>query len=579
MAELLLGPVLRHVGTEDATIWVETDSPSEVEIRGRKARTFAVEGHHFAILPIEGLEPGTTTPYTVALDGQVRWPEADSSLPQSAIRTLEPGAPIRICFGSCRVALPHEPPYSLPKDEHEQGLEQDALYAIALRMLSRPVEEWPHLLLMVGDQVYVDEGSPSVREWIRSRRDVSKPPGEEVADFDEYAALYHESWGDPVIRWLFSTVSTAMVIDDHDMHDDWNISRAWTEEMRQHEWWQERVESGLMSYWIYQHIGNLSPEHLEQNPQYVEARSGADAGPMLRDFARAVGEEHQGTRWSFVRELDGARLIVLDDRTGRVLDHGRRSILDDEEWAWLLEQAQGDRDHLLIATSDPYLLAPGLHYLESWSEAVCDGAWGERASGAGERMRRALDLDHWAAFQRSFRGLAELMREIGSGKRGRAPASIGVLSGDVHHAYLAEAAFRRDAGVRSAVYQAVCSPFRNALDSREQRVVKAGMSRPFELATRSLARAIGVRDPEIRWRFTEGPFFDNQVATLELDGPASTMRLERTVRDPEGRDPRLELSFERSLSPRSAASSGGPPVSTPPAGVGVGGNQRGEEQG
>ena len=548
MAELLLGPVLRHVGTEDATVWVETDRACEVEILGHSTRTFEVEGHHFAILPIEGLEPGTETPYSVTLDGRVRWPEADSSLPQSAIRTFEPGAPIRICFGSCRVALPHEPPYSLPKDEHEQGLEQDALYALALRMLRRSTEEWPHLLLMVGDQVYVDEGSPRVREWIRSRRDVSEPPGEEVANFDEYAALYHESWGDPVIRWLFSTVSTAMVIDDHDMHDDWNISRAWVEEMSQHEWWRKRVECGLMSYWIYQHIGNLSPKHLEQNPQYLEARSSHDAGPKLREFAREVAKSRQGTRWSFVRELDGARLIVLDDRTGRVLDHGRRTILDDEEWAWLDEQARGDREHLLIATSDPYLLAPGLHHLEAWSEALCDGAWGARASAAGERLRRALDLDHWGSFRRSFDGLTKLLREVGSGKRGRPPASIGVLSGDVHHAYLAEVAFPRDAEVRSVVYQAVCSPFRNALDSHEQRMVRTAISRPADLVTRCLSRAIGVHDPEIRWRFAAGPFFDNQVATLELDGPASTLRLERTVRDPRGRDAGLELSFERSLS-------------------------------
>ena len=38
--------------------------------------------------------------------------------------------------------------------------------------------------------------------------------GEEVADFEEYTRPYWESWGDPVIRWLFSTVSIAMVFDD-----------------------------------------------------------------------------------------------------------------------------------------------------------------------------------------------------------------------------------------------------------------------------------------------------------------------------------------------------------------------------
>ena len=53
-----------------------------------------------------------------------------------------------------------------------------------------------------------------------------------------------------------------MVIDDHDMHDDWNISKAWCEEMERKEWWKERVLGGMVSYWVYQFIGNLSPAEL-----------------------------------------------------------------------------------------------------------------------------------------------------------------------------------------------------------------------------------------------------------------------------------------------------------------------------
>jgi hypothetical protein len=548
MPELVLGPVLRHVGVDDATIWVETDSPCEVEILGRTAPTFAVQGHHYAIVVIDGLEPGSETEYAVALDGERRWPEPGSEFPASAIRTLAPGAPIRIHFGSCRVALPHEPPYTLPKDDHDEGLEQDALYAVALRMLEHTSSEWPHLLLMVGDQVYVDEGSPAVRDWIRSRRDTSQPPGEEVADFEEYTRLYRESWGDPVIRWLFSTVSTAMVIDDHDMHDDWNISRSWSDEMLQHEWWRERIVAGLASYWIYQHIGNLSPDHLERNEQYRQVRELEDAWPVLSRFAREVDERGAAIRWSFVRELDGARLIVLDDRTGRVLDEGRRRIIGEDEWRWLVEQAGDAKDHLLIATSDPYLLTPALHYLEGWNERVCGGAWGERAAKLGEKMRRAVDFDHWAAFQASFHGLTELIREVGSGERGAPPATIGVLSGDVHHAYLAEIAFPRDAGVESVAYQAVCSPFRNALDSHERRTIELGATAGARVAARALARSVGVPEPGIRWRFAEGPFFDNQIASLVLDGRKSTLRLEKTIRDQSGRDPELELSFERRMS-------------------------------
>ena len=40
VAELLLGPLLRFVSEEQATIWVETDSPCEVNVLGSSALTF-----------------------------------------------------------------------------------------------------------------------------------------------------------------------------------------------------------------------------------------------------------------------------------------------------------------------------------------------------------------------------------------------------------------------------------------------------------------------------------------------------------------------------------------------------------
>jgi hypothetical protein len=169
-----------------------------------------------------------------------------------------------------------------------------------------------------------------------------------------------------------------------------------------------------------------------------------------------------------------------------------------------------------------------MHYAEAWSEAVAGGAWGKALAPLGERVRQAADLEHWAAFQESFARLTELLRSVGAGELGKAPASIVVLSGDVHHAYLCEVAFRRDAGVRSNVYQAVCSPYRNPLAARERSVIRIGASRPFELVTRALAATAGVDAPDVRWRMVgDGPWFDNQVATLRIDGRAIELRLER----------------------------------------------------
>jgi PhoD-like phosphatase len=545
MADLLLGPVLRYVSETEATIWVETSESCEVEILDRRERTFGVEGHHYALVRIEGLEPGGFYEYGVALDGEERWPP-DRDQPSSAIRTLSRDRPTDVCFGSCRVAAPHTVPYMLSRDQHPQGYELDALHVLADQMTRSERDEWPELICLLGDQVYVDEGSPAARERIRERRGTDPAPGEEVIDYEEYSWLYSESWEDPLIRWLFSTVSLSMVWDDHDMSDDWNISRSWHEEMDAKPWWHERAVAGIMSYWVYQHLGNLSPRELDDNEVYRQVRGNSDATGALREWATSIDKTASGTRWSFCRDIGGTRAIFMDSRAARVLTEDRRSIFDDDVWDWIVDHVQGDFDHLLIATTVPYLLSPGFHHLEAWNERLCDGAWGRLVARLSERLRRLADFDHWAAFQFSFQRLRGLLEEVGSGRRGLPPASILILSGDVHHAYLCDVAFRPDAGVRSTVAQVVCSPYRNPLAHHERRAIRAGFSRPFAAFARGLARLAGAPDPGIRWRLLEGPYFDNQVGTVRLDGRSASVRLDKTVAGEED-ERSLEKTFERRM--------------------------------
>jgi hypothetical protein len=337
-----------------------------------------------------------------------------------------------------------------------------------------------------------------------------------------------------------------MIFDDHEVADDWNISESWLEETRNHPWWNDQISGGHVSYWIYQHLGNLSPKELEQDGLFERVKSTDDAGPILREFAYKAHRETAGTRWSFYRDFGDTRLVMMDSRGGRVLERGHRSMVDADEWRWIEEHATGGFDHLLLGTSLPVLLGPGVHHLQAWNEAVCSGAWGERATKWGEKTRRSLDLDHWSSFNDSFVRLTDLIQRVGAGERGRPPASILVLSGDVHHGYLAESTFYDD-GVESSVYQAVCSPLRNSLPGDKSRLQRAGWTKPGELAGRTLSRLVGVRDPEMRWRLThEGLWFENQVATLELENQRATLTFEKAVLDHSGK-PNLEKIYEHRL--------------------------------
>ena len=540
MASLMLGPVLRHAAGTEATVWVETNAPCTVTVLGCEARTFTCGGHHYALVHVTGLEPGTPTPYEVHLDGERVWPD-DDGWPPSVIRPVADDAPLDIVFGSCRTAYPHEPPYTLRKDEHPEGREVCALRALALGLRDKPPEQWPGALIHLGDQIYADEVDPRTQDLIK---------GDGIADFHEYTLLYKVSWSEPSIRWLMSTVPNSMIFDDHDVIDDWNTSQDWLEEIRATDWWDERIIGAFVSYWIYQHLGNLSPEALREDPMFQRVHELDDALEMLRDFAYHADRDVTTARWSFCRDLGPARLVMIDSRAARVLDPEHRAMVDDHEWEFIERSVLGNRGrHLLLGTSLPWLMTPGLHHLEAWNEAVCQGAWGRgRLMRLGEKMRQALDLEHWAAFDDSFRRLSDLVARVGAGDDGRSPpATIVALSGDVHHAYLAEVAYPADKAVRSKVYQATASPFRNPLNAKERRTIKIAASRPAAALTRTLARAAGVDRPPIRWKLREKPIFANLVATLHIDGDDATLTLDHAEASEDRHDGRLERMFEGAL--------------------------------
>jgi len=418
--DLLLGPLLRHVGESDATVWVETDAACEVEVLGKSARTFHVAGHHYALVTVDGLEPGSFTEYQVALDGETVWPPADSEFPPSVIRTIGGGRPLELLFGSCRMARPHRPPYTASPDESENGVGQDALRATTMRMRESPREAWPHAALLIGDQVYADDVSPETLRFIRSRRDTSRPPYDEVADFEEYTRLYRESWQEPSIRWFLSTVSTAMLFDDHDVHDDWNISRAWVERMRSLPWWDQRIIGAFVSYWIYQHIGNLSPRELAGDELWARVQKAENAAPVLHEFAHRADREANGTRWSFHRDFGRTRVLAIDCRAGRVLTEGDRAMVDDDEWDWVVEHAQGDHDHLLLAMADPFLLAhghPPRSGVERGGLRRRLGKGGLAPGGEASRDRRPRPLGR---VPRILRAAGRPARLGGKGRAGRA---------------------------------------------------------------------------------------------------------------------------------------------------------------
>lgn len=555
MTGLRLGPLLRYVdwgSGSAATVWVEVSRPCTVEVRcadgaSGVSPTFAVGGHHYALVVVEGLTPGTTTAYEVLVGDRRVWPPEDSRLPPSTITTPPVGVAaaeghgVRVSFGSCRWA-------AAPGDGHDP-VGPDALVTLAARLAADPAAERPDVLLLLGDQVYADETSAATRRRLAMRRDLREPPGAEVADYEEYTCLYDESWRDPEVRWLLSTVPSCMIFDDHDVIDDWNTSAAWQEQIRATPWWHERIVSGLMSYWVYQHLGNLSPAELAADPVYAAVRARPDGTETLRRFAAETDADPARTRWSYQRIFGRVQLLMVDTRAARVLDEGRRAMLDENEARWVRDRVLEDPaayDHLLIGSSLPWLLPPLVHDAETWNAALSAGARGGRWARFGEKVRRAADLEHWAAFPESFGRFTELLRRVGSGPD--APATVCVLSGDVHHAYIAEPHWPADTpggAPRARVLQLTCSPVHNSVPRSIRLGFRFGWSGVGRRIGRMLTRHGRTEPSPVTWSRAGGPWFGNQLMTLTLRGRNSALTLVQAKSV--GGDNQLVSVLERSL--------------------------------
>jgi hypothetical protein len=118
----------------------------------------------------------------------------------------------------------------------------------------------------------------------------------------------------------------------------------------------------------------------------------------------------------------------------------------------------------------------------------------------------------------------DLLRQRGGAED--APATILLLGGDVHTAYVAEV----DAGpgMRSRVHQLVCSPFRKPLTRKERLLVRAMFSPPARVVGTALSRVAGAGTPRTSWRVTSGPTFHNSVGVIRLEGRSARVEIRRT---------------------------------------------------
>lgn len=258
----------------------------------------------------------------------------------------------------------------------------------------------PRFVLMVGDQIYADMFNRLI------------PIG--LADtFEEFQDRYLTAFGSPNMRRLLRTIPTYMILDDHEIEDNWT---------------QDRFYDGSKRF-----VFNVAMN-------------------AYMSYQWSHGPRNFGRRLHYSFDCGHYPFFVLDTRTQRFMDDVERDLKDnhllgrpsldpdepnqlDRLLAWLaLQQGSAGNAPKFIVSSSVFVPNP-------------------MSAREGASTRRKEKSDSWPAFPRTRRAILDCIVENGI-------QNVVFVSGDIHCSTVAQMAFSGADGVQDLrAFSVVSSAF------------------------------------------------------------------------------------------------------------------------
>jgi alkaline phosphatase D len=322
MPDLLLGPIIGGLSPTSANLWGRTTGEailhawlgelpdlSDAQLAG-KSMPLTPDTGYAGVAPLQNLTPNTHYHYTLNLHdtppdpGQGPYPEFTTFPIEQQL------AGFSFAFGSC----------FRPLSEHGGTIFRD--------LEARRQKDDLRFILLLGDQIYAD-----AYEY--------NGIGKIACSLPEYRDVYTYTWSRPPFRELLVNLPAFMILDDHEVDDDWG----WVNNQRQTArvpFWDRiirlfqgrpqnerrlplhRVQDALQAYWEHQAMHAPAfklPPQLDWRDQYTLLPD--DPGSLAYSFT-----------------FGAAAFFVMDARSMRVLNHRQKTILGAGQWQalenWLL---------------------------------------------------------------------------------------------------------------------------------------------------------------------------------------------------------------------------------------------------
>ena len=278
--------------------------------------------------------------------------------------------------------------------------------------------------------------------------DLDPPPGLDVASRSLYRterlAIEEFTAGLPEVRRLFAHLPTAMIFDDHDITDDWNLSREWEEVAYGHPFSKRVIGNALFGYLLNQAWGNSPDAFDDEVLDQVQAGLDAPGGKAHDDLIdRLLRFDHWHYSWPTTPPL-----VVVDTRTHRWRSESaarKPSGLMDWEALTDLQQTLRGQPAVLLVSPTPIF---GVKLIETIQRIF---TW------FGQPL--LVDAENWMAHPGAAHAILNIFRHP------KTPQRFVVLSGDVHYSFVYDVELRgRVHG--PDIWQICSSAIRNAFPPR-----------------------------------------------------------------------------------------------------------------
>ena len=250
------------------------------------------------------------------------------------------------------------------------------------------------------------------------------------------------------VRRLMANTPTYMILDDHEVTDDWNLDEDGRDKLRNDTISRYIQTNALAAYWLCQGWGN-NP----QQKEFVALRV------LVPDYFNGYVDDNFDACNSLLFDIYwGYEIntipytVVMDTRTRRVYNRSAlaRLMNDDrlDTLATTLKNVPRDtkQSALLLVSPAPVLGFKAVEKLQLFF--VGDAL--EEPSGA-----RMLDVECWIADKQGFEKLMSVIANSGFG-------SCAIFSGDVHYGFCRHQTLQSTGGRDVRVFQLTSSSLHNA---------------------------------------------------------------------------------------------------------------------